>query len=58
MDCKDLGLKIYITKEMGWPVENYTVKDLVSDLRSNRYKFTFDEERMDEDNHERMLEHS
>ena len=22
---------------MGWPVENYTVKDFVSDLRSNRY---------------------
>ena len=55
VDCKDLGLKLYTTKEMGWPVGNYTVKDLVSDLRSDIYKFTLEEERLNEDDIYKMI---
>ena len=55
VDWKDLGLKLYTTKEMGWPVENYTVKDLVSDLRSDIYKFTLEEERLNEDDIYKMI---
>ena len=40
--AKDIGLKLYTTKERGWP-QNFGYNDLKEGLQNNSYKWTYED---------------
>ena len=46
IEAKAIDLQLYTTEEKKWPAKTFTLKSLVNDLQSNKYKFTYKDSRL------------
>ena len=49
IESTKIGLHIYTTKEQGWPKEEFTVDTLVHNMRNNKYKYTYEDDSLDDE---------
>ncbi len=47
--AKEVGLNLYTPQERGWPEKEFTVESLVTGLRKNTYKYTYDNKNYNEE---------